>query len=104
MHPKFMLNPRDASEKLENLGIRAAPRTLANLRWRGGGPAYVKDVVSGSVMYPMQELEKWASARRRLCRSTSDPGTELVETVNNATNGLEIRTPREVRQHGPPKL
>lgn len=39
-------------------------------RWQGDGPVYVK--LSGKVLYPVDELERFFAGRLR--KSTSDPG------------------------------
>ena len=47
------------------------PATLANHRWRGSGPPYLK--VGGRVRYRLSELADWLDRRRRT--STSDNGS-----------------------------
>ena len=59
-----------AEEAAKRLGVRAS--TLANWRWRGGGPAYVK--VGGRVRYRLRDLACYLD--RQLRTSTSDPGTD----------------------------
>ena len=47
-----------------------APKTLANLRHKGGGPDYYK--INGGVRYSPRVIAQYREARRR--GSTSDPG------------------------------
>ena len=67
-----MLNARATTvtpeEAAERLGVQ--PSTLANWRWRGGGPSYVK--VGGRVRYRLQALAEYLDGQART--STSDPG------------------------------
>jgi len=42
-------------------GVRVAPRTLANWRWSGEGPAFVK--VMRRVRYRREEVIAWARAQ-----------------------------------------
>lgn len=60
------LSTREAAEWL---GL--SPRTLDRYRVSGGGPAFHR--FGGRVRYLAEDLDDWASARRRL--STSDDGT-----------------------------
>lgn len=62
----------EASARLREIfGLPLAPRTLANMAWRGEGPPFHK--VAGRRIYPTEELDKWAAARLGpLRRSTSD--------------------------------
>lgn len=57
-------------EAARRLGVKAS--TLANWRWRGGGPAYVK--VGGRVRYRLRDLACYLDKQVR--RSTSDPRTD----------------------------
>jgi len=57
------ISPEEAAERL---GVR--PSTLANWRYRGGGPPYIK--VGGRVRYRLAELGDWLDGQARL--STSD--------------------------------
>lgn len=50
--------------------IGASPRTLEDLRIRGGGPAY-STPRPRFVVYAIDDLERWVAAGRR--SSTSDP-------------------------------
>jgi hypothetical protein len=50
------------------LGLK--PKTLANLRHKGGGPDYYK--INGGVRYSLRVIAQYREARRR--SSTSDPG------------------------------
>lgn len=56
----------DPKEAAERLGLEAS--TLANKRWRGGGPPYLK--VGGRVRYRLSDLADWLDKQIR--RSTSD--------------------------------
>ena len=55
-------------EAAAHVGLR--PTTLANWRWRGQGPRYVK--VGGRVRYRLTDLALWLDEQART--STSDPG------------------------------
>ena len=57
-------------EAATHLGL--SPRTLEKFRTSGGGPCYYK--FSRRVLYAEEDLDGWASVRRRT--STSDPGPE----------------------------
>lgn len=63
MEPK--LNTRETAEFL-NL----SEQTLANWRWRGCGPPYLK--LNGAVRYDPETVRDWQAGRVRT--STSDPG------------------------------
>ena len=60
-----LVPPEGAAERL---GLQ--PSTLANLRWRGGGPPYLK--VGGRVRYRLTDLAAWLDTR--VHTSTSDEG------------------------------
>lgn len=62
----------EASARLrEVFRLPFAPRTLANMAWRGEGPPFHK--VAGRRIYPRDALDAWATARLGpLRRSTSD--------------------------------
>lgn len=55
-----LLTPRQVQDRY---GI--APQTLANYRWRGEGPAYIKTSPSrtGRVLYRPSAIEQWLSDR-----------------------------------------
>jgi predicted site-specific integrase-resolvase len=59
------LSPEDAARRL---GVESS--TLANWRWRGAGPRYLK--VGGRVRYRASDLAAYLDAQTRA--STSDPG------------------------------
>lgn len=59
-----LLTPAEAGEYLG--GIRT--NTLANWRWRGGGPFYRK--IGGRVRYAVSDLDKFIEDGKR--RTTSD--------------------------------
>ena len=48
-----------------------APRTLANRRWDGSGPPYLK--IGGRVRYRLADLADWLDQQVR--SSTSEPGS-----------------------------
>lgn len=50
--------------------LNLSPRTLEKLRVVGGGPIFLK--FGKRVVYALDDLQNWASARRRA--STSDSG------------------------------
>jgi hypothetical protein len=54
-----------------------SPRSLQALRWRGGGPPYVKLGKRRGVRYQRGDLLQWLAERRRT--STSDPGRTAGE-------------------------
>ncbi len=56
------------SEAAQRIGLR--PGTLANMRWRGDGPRYIK--VGGRVRYRLVDLAVWLEDQIR--ESTSDGG------------------------------
>ena len=60
------VTPEDAARRL---GVR--PSTLANWRWRGEGPSYVK--IGGRVRYRLRDLARYLDGQVRT--STSDPGS-----------------------------
>ena len=43
-------------------GLSRTPRTLANLRSKGGGPAYIR-ISPKEVVYPQDALDAWAESR-----------------------------------------
>lgn len=62
------VSPSDAAERL---GLTVG--TLANLRYRGGGPAYIR--VGNRIRYRLSDLATWLDARVR--KSTTDEGTDV---------------------------
>ena len=56
----------------ERHGIKREPRTLRNLRCRGGGPEYLRDLATGEVLYPTDGLDAWAASVLRPARSTAE--------------------------------
>jgi hypothetical protein len=55
--------PNDASRYLyETYGLSRTPRTLANLRSKGGGPAYIR-VSPKEVLYTQDALDGWAESK-----------------------------------------
>ena len=65
-HPEAMLTTTQAAVVL---GL--SPRTLEQLRFKGGGPEYFA-LGKRAVRYRRRALENWLDARRR--KNTSDPG------------------------------
>ncbi len=62
-----------ASEYLKReWGIERQPAVLANLRYSGGGPRYLRDTRARKVTYPEQWLDDWAQEILRPATSTSD--------------------------------
>jgi len=57
------VSPESAAERL---GVQ--PSTLANWRWNGAGPRYLK--VGGRVRYRLHELAEWLDARARSSTSS----------------------------------
>ncbi len=53
-----ILNEAEAAALLNALGVPVAARTLANRRWAGNGPLFVK--VASRVRYRRADLEAWA--------------------------------------------
>jgi len=52
--------PQAASDYLFKAhGLRRSPRTLANLRYRGGGPRYAR-VSAIEILYSQDDLDQWA--------------------------------------------
>ena len=64
--------PEAARHLRERHGISREPRTLQNLRWRGGGPEYLRDTATGEVLYPSEKLDEWARAILRPARCTAE--------------------------------
>lgn len=64
MHDKKFLSPIELSDRW---GGRISPRTLANWRSQGLGPAYTK--VGGAVLYPVKSVDDWEN--RNTVASTS---------------------------------
>ena len=60
------ISPAEAAQKL---GVEAS--TLANWRWAGRGPRYIR--VGSRVRYRLADVASWLDSRTR--RSTSDGGT-----------------------------
>jgi len=53
-------------------GIERKPAVLANLRYTGGGPCYLRDTPARKVIYPEQWLDDWAQKILRPATSTSE--------------------------------
>lgn len=63
--PDYLLDERAVERKF---GI--SRRMLQALRWRGGGPVFVK--LGRRIFYKREDIESWLEVNRR--RSTSDSG------------------------------
>ncbi len=64
--------PKATKYLLEQYGIKRQPRSLQNLRWRGGGPAYLRDAATGEVLYPTGNLDAWARELLQEARHTAE--------------------------------
>lgn len=53
--------------------LRLAEATLAQLRWRGGGPPYCK-LNGGAVRYQPEAVREWVAAQMRVSTSDNTPG------------------------------
>ncbi|MFI2227081.1 MULTISPECIES: helix-turn-helix transcriptional regulator [Streptomyces] len=60
--PNDLLNPRQVCEEYPIFGT---PGSLAERRWRGGGPAYIKTSPGrgGRVFYRRSAIEAWLDAQ-----------------------------------------
>ena len=60
------------------LGMKSS-RTLQNMRWKGGGPAFLKQ--GRRVIYRIEDLEQWL--RQRAVRKTrnAEEGTPMTDFV-----------------------
>ncbi len=63
------LSPEEAAERL---GLQAS--TLANWRWRGSGPRYVR--VGGRVRYQLVQIANWLDEHTRTSTSDLGPRTD----------------------------
>lgn len=68
---RLTISPEEAAR---HLGLQ--PSTLANLRWKGGGPPFTK--FGNRVRYFFDDIEEWARSRRRT--STSAPSGDQGST------------------------
>ena len=68
------VSPENAAERL---GVQ--PSTLANWRWNGGGPRYLK--VGGRVRYRLYDLAEWLDAQARASTSDRSGRAEASHTV-----------------------
>jgi hypothetical protein len=59
--PIFMSSATAAAYLTEHWGVRRAAKTLRNLRWSGGGPAFRYD--GRRALYDRNELDRWAQAQ-----------------------------------------
>ncbi len=65
-------NPREMLSTTQAAGVLGlSPRTLEQLRVKGGGPEYFA-LGKRAIRYRRCALEKWLATRQR--KSTSDPG------------------------------
>ncbi len=58
------------------LGMKTG-RTLQNLRWKGGGPSYLKQ--GRRVIYRREDLDAWLHDRAVLKKRTGDTGVPLTD-------------------------
>ena len=56
------------------LGMKSG-RTLQNMRWKGDGPAFLKQ--GRRVIYRREDLDAWIQKRALLKTKTSDDGVKL---------------------------
>ena len=63
------LSPAEAATRL---GVESS--TLANWRWNGSGPAYLK--VGGRVRYRLSDLADWLDQQTRTSTSAGSPGED----------------------------
>src|SRR3954451_25191900 len=67
--------PQASAYLLERHGIRRHAQSLRNMRLYGGGPAYLRDLGTGAVLYPTENLDAWAAELLRPAGSTAgEPG------------------------------
>ena len=57
MNPERMLFPHEASSYLRERGVPRGVRTLAKLRWAGGGPLYHR--VGRNIVYATDDLDAY---------------------------------------------
>ncbi len=62
IHDRF-LSRREAAERLQHIGLRIAPTTLASLVTRGGGPPCVR--FGARALYREADLLEWAEGQLR---------------------------------------
>ncbi len=72
--------PQDMLTTTQAAGVLGlSPRTLEQLRVKGGGPGYFA-LGKRAIRYRRHALEIWLNARRR--KSTSDPGSDEAGAVS----------------------
>ncbi len=71
--------------------LNLSPQRLAKMRLDGTGPAFCK--VGRTVLYRLEDLDKWLAGCRRI--STSDPGPAGTKAIEEdiAPNRLAIFSP-----------
>ncbi len=63
MGPTHYLTPEDISKRYKGT---ISPRTLANWRSSGEGPAFTK--IGGRVLYPLDKVMEWEEKRTKVQR------------------------------------
>jgi hypothetical protein len=72
------LTEAETSAVANEMGVPVSPRTLANKRWTGNGPPFVK--VLGRVRYRRADVIAWAQSQISTPRSsTSDRAIATLE-------------------------
>ncbi len=78
--PPLPDRPQDMLTTTQAAGVLGlSPRTLEQLRVKGGGPEYFA-LGKRAIRYRRRALENWLDARRR--KSTSDPGPSEPEAAS----------------------
>lgn len=67
----------EAAALATEMGVPVAPRTLANWRWSGQGPVFVKAL--RRVRYRREDVEAWARAQISAPRRSTSDHTARVE-------------------------
>lgn len=66
--------PQASAYLLERHGVRRHAQSLRNMRLYGGGPAYLRDLGTGAVLYPTENLDAWAAELLRPATCTAEEG------------------------------
>ena len=86
MQTKSLLSRTEAAKLLCERGFIVAPATLARLASVGGGPEYIS--FGRRVLYAPNQLIKWAEARARVRKNTSDLGHTLGRKSDTCSEGV----------------
>ncbi|MBP7002281.1 hypothetical protein [Amaricoccus sp.] len=62
MPGRLVVNAADAAARIRARGVAMRPSTLAAMRTRGGGPAYLR-LNARAVVYPLDLLDAWLDER-----------------------------------------